>query len=161
MYADKAQYERAQRGWHPCSKQGPLLAQDLLAHPAPWLSKRHAYLPWGVIVQGVDEGDVDLPTKWEGKWVRGFIPKFFYMFFYILVYAIRPILIRPKPIRESPKLLGNGEARAAAEQHPSSLVLGMRGLVWRPRRQQCTFLHSASPTIHHAPCASRAPVAAH
>ncbi len=44
---------------------------------------------------------MDLPTKFEGKWVRGYIPKFIYMFFYILVYAVRPILIRPKAIRES------------------------------------------------------------
>lgn len=51
--------------------------------------------------QGVDDGDVDLPTRFEGKWIRGFVPKFIYMFFYILVYAVRPILIRPKPIRES------------------------------------------------------------
>lgn len=50
------------------------------------------------IFMGVDDGDVDLPTKFEGKWVRGYIPKFIYMFFYILVYAVRPILIRPKAI---------------------------------------------------------------
>lgn len=48
----------------------------------------------------MDDGDVDLPTQFEGKWIRGFIPKFIYMFFYIVVYGVRPILIRPKAIRE-------------------------------------------------------------
>lgn len=48
---------------------------------------------------GVDEDDVDLPTKLEGKWVRGFFPKLAYMFCYILVYAIRPLFIRPKPVQ--------------------------------------------------------------
>ena len=51
--------------------------------------------------QGVDGWDVDLPTYLEANWITGFVAKAAWVLVYIIVYGLRPVLIRPKPIGES------------------------------------------------------------
>ena len=46
--------------------------------------------------QGVDGGDVDLPTVFESSWIVGFFSKVFFTFIYLAIYAVRPLLVRPK-----------------------------------------------------------------
>ncbi|CAK0780311.1 hypothetical protein CVIRNUC_005008 [Coccomyxa viridis] len=47
---------------------------------------------------GVDGWDVDLPTYLEANWITGFVAKAAWVLVYIIVYGLRPVLIRPKPI---------------------------------------------------------------
>ena len=49
-------------------------------------------------MQGVDGWDVDLPTYLEANYITGFAAKAAWVLVYILVYGIRPVLLRPKPI---------------------------------------------------------------
>ena len=49
-----------------------------------------------VCPQGVDGGDVDLPTVFESSWIVGFFSKVFFTFIYLAIYAVRPLLVRPK-----------------------------------------------------------------
>ena len=51
--------------------------------------------------QGVDGWDVDLPTYLEANWITSFVAKAAWVLVYIIVYGLRPVLIRPKPIGES------------------------------------------------------------
>jgi hypothetical protein len=44
----------------------------------------------------VDGGDVDLPTVFESSWIVGFFSKVFFTFIYLAIYAVRPLLVRPK-----------------------------------------------------------------
>ena len=53
---------------------------------------------WGP--QGVDGWDVDLPTYLEANWITSFVAKAAWVLVYIIVYGLRPVLIRPKPIGE-------------------------------------------------------------
>lgn len=47
--------------------------------------------------QGVATVDMDLPTNFEGKYVRGRILKAIWLFCMPLVYSLRPMIIKPKP----------------------------------------------------------------
>jgi len=49
----------------------------------------------------VDGWDVDLPTYLEANYITGFAAKAAWVLVYILVYGIRPVLLRPKPIGET------------------------------------------------------------
>ena len=44
----------------------------------------------------MDGGDVDLPTVFESSWIVGFFSKVFFTFIYLAIYAVRPLLVRPK-----------------------------------------------------------------
>ena len=59
-----------------------------------------ACLPPGGALQGVDGGDVDLPTVLESSWIAGFFSKLFFTFIYLAIYAVRPLIVRPKAISE-------------------------------------------------------------
>ncbi|KAI3426432.1 hypothetical protein D9Q98_008800 [Chlorella vulgaris] len=48
------------------------------------------------IFLGVDGGDVDLPTVIESSIITGFFSKLFFTFIYLSIYAVRPLLVRPK-----------------------------------------------------------------
>ena len=48
--------------------------------------------------QGVDGWDVDLPTYLEANYITGTAAKVAWVLVYIVVYGLRPVLIRPKPI---------------------------------------------------------------
>ncbi|EFN56445.1 hypothetical protein CHLNCDRAFT_57665 [Chlorella variabilis] len=50
------------------------------------------------IFLGVDGGDVDLPTVLESSWIAGFFSKLFFTFIYLAIYAVRPLIVRPKAI---------------------------------------------------------------
>ena len=50
--------------------------------------------------QGVDGWDVDLPTYLEANYITGVGAKVAWVLVYIVVYGLRPVLIRPKPIGE-------------------------------------------------------------
>lgn len=50
------------------------------------------------VVQGVEGWDVDLPTCLEANAIVHTAAKICWMVVYILVYGIRPLLIRPKPV---------------------------------------------------------------
>lgn len=56
------------------------------------------------LLQGVDGGDVDLPTVLESSWITGFFSKLFFTFIYLAIYAIRPLVVRPKAASERPPL---------------------------------------------------------
>lgn len=47
---------------------------------------------------GVEGWDVDLPTGIEANIIAHTVAKICWMFVYILVYGIRPLIIRPKPV---------------------------------------------------------------
>ncbi|EEC45120.1 dihydroderamide delta-4 desaturase [Phaeodactylum tricornutum CCAP 1055/1] len=47
--------------------------------------------------QGIDEKDVDVPTEWEGKIFNTTFRKIIWVFLQPLFYAIRPLVVRPKP----------------------------------------------------------------
>jgi len=47
---------------------------------------------------GVHGADPDLPTFLEGKYIRGFFPKFFFLFFQGFFYVLRPVLTQPMPL---------------------------------------------------------------
>ena len=47
--------------------------------------------------QGVDGGDVDLPTLLEASYVAGFAAKMVWGLLYLIIYGVRPLLVRPKP----------------------------------------------------------------
>ena len=49
-------------------------------------------------MQGVEGWDVDLPTGIEANVIAHTAAKVCWMFVYILVYGVRPLLIRPKPV---------------------------------------------------------------
>ena len=51
-----------------------------------------------VSIQGVEGWDVDLPTGIEANAVVHTVAKIGWMIVYILVYGIRPLIIRPKPV---------------------------------------------------------------
>lgn len=51
-----------------------------------------------LMLQGVDGWDVDLPTGIEANIIAHTLAKICWMFVYILVYGIRPLIIRPKPV---------------------------------------------------------------
>lgn len=53
--------------------------------------------------QGVDGGDVDLPTVFEASVVSSTVAKFFYGLCYLLFYAVRPLVVRPKSACELPE----------------------------------------------------------
>lgn len=48
--------------------------------------------------QGTDGYDVDLPTDWEGKFFHNSFTKLIWLFFQPGFYALRPLVVRPKPI---------------------------------------------------------------
>jgi sphingolipid delta-4 desaturase len=48
--------------------------------------------------QGIAGVDPDLPTSFEGKYVRGPILKFFFLVFQGLIYVFRPLLTLPMPL---------------------------------------------------------------
>jgi fatty acid desaturase len=54
------------------------------------------------IFLGVDGGDVDLPTVLESRFITGFFSKLFFTFVYLGIYAIRPLVVRPKAASEAP-----------------------------------------------------------
>ena len=56
-------------------------------------------------LQGVDGWDVDLPTMLEANFITSFVAKVLWVFVYIAVYGLRPVIIRPKPIGETPAIL--------------------------------------------------------
>lgn len=49
-------------------------------------------------MQGVEGWDVDLPTSLEANAIVHTVAKVCWMVVYILVYGIRPLIIRPKPV---------------------------------------------------------------
>ena len=74
-------------GQRPAEWRQPHPCADPLARP-PALLPTH---------QGVDGGDVDLPTRFEAKWVTNRFAKAIFNFFYLCIYGARPLLVRPKP----------------------------------------------------------------
>lgn len=50
------------------------------------------------MLQGVDGWDLDLPTYLEANWITSTVAKTIWVAFYILVYGVRPVVIRPKPM---------------------------------------------------------------
>lgn len=44
---------------------------------------------------------MDLPTFLEANWVTGTAAKAAWVLVYILVYGLRPVIIRPKPVGET------------------------------------------------------------
>lgn len=50
------------------------------------------------MIQGVEGWDVDLPTSIEANAIVHTVAKVCWMVVYILVYGIRPLIIRPKPV---------------------------------------------------------------
>lgn len=48
--------------------------------------------------QGVADVDVDLPTLFEAHTVVGAAAKLLYALAYMLLYSVRPLVTRPKPI---------------------------------------------------------------
>lgn len=50
------------------------------------------------IYQGTDGYDVDLPTEWEGKFFHNTFTKIIWLFLQPAFYALRPLVVRPKPI---------------------------------------------------------------
>ncbi|KAI7840390.1 hypothetical protein COHA_005891 [Chlorella ohadii] len=50
------------------------------------------------IFLGIDGGDVDLPTVLESNWITGFFSKLFFTFIYLSIYAVRPLVVRPKAV---------------------------------------------------------------
>lgn len=46
----------------------------------------------------MDGWDVDLPTYLEANYITGVGAKVAWVLVYIVVYGLRPVLIRPKPI---------------------------------------------------------------
>ena len=50
------------------------------------------------MTQGVEGWDVDLPTPLEANAIVHTVAKICWMVVYILVYGIRPLIIRPKPV---------------------------------------------------------------
>ena len=51
-------------------------------------------------LQGVDGGDVDLPTVLESTFIIGLLSKLFFTFVYLGIYAVRPLVVRPKAASE-------------------------------------------------------------
>ena len=49
----------------------------------------------------MDGWDVDLPTYLEANYITGVGAKVAWVLVYIVVYGLRPVLIRPKPIGKS------------------------------------------------------------
>ncbi|KAK9802629.1 hypothetical protein WJX73_006946 [Symbiochloris irregularis] len=47
---------------------------------------------------GVDGWDVDLPTFFEANWITNTVAKTIWVSMYILVYGVRPVLVKPKPM---------------------------------------------------------------
>ena len=45
---------------------------------------------------GVDGGDVDLPTVFESRYIRGLFLKICYGLVYLVTYGVRPLIVRPK-----------------------------------------------------------------
>lgn len=75
--------------------------------------------------QGVDGWDVDLPTYLEANWITSFVAKAAWVLVYIVVYGLRPVLIRPKPIGESSPVWGLvwASPRAGAYNSAHDLLL--------------------------------------
>lgn len=48
--------------------------------------------------QGVDDVDMDIPTHWEGDVFNTTIRKVFWVILQPAFYAIRPLIVRPKPL---------------------------------------------------------------
>lgn len=49
--------------------------------------------------QGVDGVDTDIPTAWEGVFFTSPFKKFLWVFLQPFFYAIRPVLVNPKPLQ--------------------------------------------------------------
>jgi sphingolipid delta-4 desaturase len=47
--------------------------------------------------QGVDGVDVDVPSVLEGRIINGFFGKFLFLLFQAAFYAVRPLMVKPKP----------------------------------------------------------------
>ena len=74
--------------------------------------------------QGIDGGDVDLPTVLESNWIAGFFSKLFFTFVYLGIYAVRPLIVRPKAVSECPAALPPPAAPCCpASQQPSDARL--------------------------------------
>lgn len=91
-----------------------------------------------VLLQGVDGWDVDLPTMLEANWITSFVAKVLWVFVYIAVYGLRPVIIRPKPIGETPAVL-HGIPCDFADPHRAILCLPLT--CGRPK-----YLQPATPT---------------
>jgi len=48
--------------------------------------------------QGWDGIDVDIPTPFESQFLKGKVRKAFFVFFQVAFYALRPVLVYPKPL---------------------------------------------------------------
>lgn len=49
--------------------------------------------------------DVDIPSFAEASLIHNFVAKIVWVFWYIIIYGLRPVIMRPKPIGKpfSPK----------------------------------------------------------
>ena len=98
--------------------------------------------------QGVDGWDVDLPTYLEANWITGFVAKAAWVLVYIIVYGLRPVLIRPKPIGESSPTWGQAQnfhlMTAPAIYTPVHLVTaclqGFRHQAALPPHKSCALI---------------------
>ena len=61
--------------------------------------------------QGVDGGDVDLPTVLESTYVTNLLSKVVFTFVYLVIYGVRPLVVRPKAASERGAGRGWGGAR--------------------------------------------------
>eukprot|EP01062_Namystynia_karyoxenos_P001349 TRINITY_DN10462_c0_g1_i1.p2 TRINITY_DN10462_c0_g1~~TRINITY_DN10462_c0_g1_i1.p2 ORF type:complete len:349 (+),score=123.10 TRINITY_DN10462_c0_g1_i1:78-1049(+) len=64
----------------------------------PYAQTFHGYHMEHHKYQGWDGVDTDIPTRIEGRLVRGKVAKFLFCFFQILFYALRPCLIRKQSV---------------------------------------------------------------
>lgn len=92
-------------------------------------------------LQGVDGWDVDLPTMLEANYITSFVAKVLWVFVYIAVYGLRPVIIRPKPIGETP-------ASSMALCVLSLIGACHHKLVW----DRGFLLQQVTPTVKGAEC---------
>ncbi len=65
-------------------------------------------------LQGVEGWDVDLPTYMEANVITTTAIKVAWVFCYILVYGLRPVIVRPKTVGESPLSPGQLSGRCVS-----------------------------------------------
>ncbi len=88
-----------------------------------------------VCTQGVDGWDVDLPTYLEANYITGFAAKAAWVLVYILVYGIRPVLLRPKPIGKTKSCASSS---ISFVQCPAPLLMRIRAdEEYRSRNDLC------------------------
>lgn len=97
-----------------------------------WLADRAA-VAGAAAAQGVDGGDVDLPTVLESRFITGFFSKLFFTFVYLGIYAIRPLVVRPKAASEAPPRAG-----------PACWLLGLLLRAWPVGWGLCRDTHPCS-----------------